>query len=93
MDRENKWIRRMAEKSGLDEEVLPVMPLVEIAGYNRVLIEGHKGVTQYSQEKICVKVKYGHVSVRGCNLELSRMSRERLVISGCIDCVQIDRRR
>ena len=93
MDRNNSWIRRMADRSGLDEEVLPTMPLVEIAGDNRVLIEGHKGVTEYSREKICVKVRYGHVSVCGCGLELSRMSREHLVITGRIDCVQFGRRR
>lgn len=93
MNGKENWIRRMADKSGLDGEVLPIMPLVEIAGDNRVLIEGHKGVTKYSREKICVKVKYGYVSVCGSNLKLSRMSREQLVISGSIDCVQIQRRR
>ncbi len=93
MDRRNNWIRRMADHSGLDEEVLPLIPLVEIAGDSRVLIEGHRGVTEYSQGKICVKVKFGWVSVSGCGLELSRMSREQLVISGRIDCVQLTRRR
>ncbi len=93
MDRTNRWIRRMADHSGLETEVLPTIPLVEIAGDSRVLIEGHRGVTEYSQEKICLKVKYGHVCVCGCGLELSRMSREQLVISGRIDCVQLIRRR
>lgn len=93
MDRTSNWIRRMADKSGLDEEVLPMMPLVEIAGDSRVLIEGHKGVSEYSRNKICVKVKYGHISVCGCCLELSRMSREQLMISGRIDSVELCRRR
>lgn len=85
-------MERLAEGMDLPGEPLPGQPLVELAGDRRLLIEHHRGVTQYSQEEICVKVSYGHVQVRGCGLELSRMTREQLVISGRIDCVTLLRR-
>ena len=68
------------------------MSLIEIAGDKRVLIEHHRGVTQYTREQICVKVKYGHVRIDGCGLELSRMSKEQLIISGRIDSIVLLRR-
>mgnify|MGYP002456976651 CR=1 FL=1 len=67
-------------------------PIVEIAGDRRVLIENHFGVKEYSREKIGVKVKYGLVCVCGCNLELIRMTKEQLIISGRIDAVTLIRR-
>ena len=73
-------------------EPLPGQPIVEIAGDRRVLIENHFGVKEYSREKIGVKVKYGLVCVCGCDLELIRMTKEQLIISGRIDAVTLIRR-
>ena len=77
----------------LPEEPAPMESLVEIAGYRRVLIEHHFGVIAYCREQICVKVKYGLVSVCGSDLELSRMSKDQLIISGAIHSITLERRR
>lgn len=92
MVQKRHWVQRITEAADLHGEVLPGVPLVELAGENRVLIECHCGVTEYSSERICVKVKYGYVIVCGCGLELAIMTRERLVISGRIDGIQLNRR-
>lgn len=83
---------RLADGADLAAEPMPGQPIVEIAGDRRVLIENHFGVKEYSREKIAVKVKYGFVCVCGCGLELIRMTREQLVISGRIDAVSLVRR-
>ena len=79
------------DRLDLPDEPAPSQTLVEIAGYRRVLIEHHGGVTQYGSTMICVKVKYGFVSVCGQDLKLVRMSDAQLIISGCIDCVKLER--
>ena len=76
----------------LPGESLPGQVLIEITGENRVLIEHHRGVREYSKDKIGVNVKYGVVQVCGNCLELKCMTKELLVISGKIDCVQLIRR-
>lgn len=86
------WIQKLADEADLSAETIPGVPVVELAGERRVLIERHQGMTEYSRERICVKVSYGMVCVCGCGLELSRMTRDQLVISGRIDCVQLHRR-
>lgn len=86
------WMQKLADGVDLSGEPLPGMPIVEIAGECRVLIERHGGVTEYSRERISVKVRYGMITVCGCGLELTRMTREQLVISGRIDGVQLQRR-
>lgn len=92
MDKRN-WMQKLADGADLSAEPLPGLPIIEVAGECRVLIERHGGVTEYSRERICVKVRYGAVCVCGCGLELTRMTREQLVISGRIDCIQLQRRR
>lgn len=93
MAQSRHWMQRIADEMDLSAEPLPGVPVVELAGERRVLIERHGGVTEYSRERICVKVRYGQVAVCGCGLELTRMTREQLVISGRIDCVQLLRRK
>ena len=56
-----------------------------------LLIENHRGVTEYGQGKISVRVRYGLVVVCGYGLELSRMTREQLVITGRIDGITLHR--
>lgn len=80
------------DRLDLPGESLPGQVLVEISGENRVLIEHHCGVREYSRERIGVKVKYGMLQVCGSCLELRCMTREQLVISGRIDCIVLKRR-
>lgn len=71
----------------LDPSQLPVRPLVEISGQKRVLIENHQGVCGYDRGEILVSVSYGTVAVRGSGLCLQRMTKEQLVICGCIHSI------
>ena len=75
----------------LDGEPRPGQPLLELMGTERVLIENHCGLLEYGEARMCVKVKRGQILVCGNNLSLALMSRERLIICGCIDSVQMIR--
>ena len=92
MKQHEHWFRRLADEADLHSEPLPGLPIAELAGDRRLLIENHHGVSAYSREMICVKVKYGLIHVCGCGLELVRMTRERLVIRGRIDGIKLIRR-
>ena len=82
------WERIMTV-ADLGSEPIPGAPLLELNGAGRLLIENHSGVTQYSEQEICVKVSYGLISVCGSCLSLACMSKERLVITGSIDAVHL----
>ena len=61
---------------------LPRIPIVEIAGHQRVLIENHKGVCSYSPVEVLVRTNQGYISVSGECLNLAVMNVEQLVING-----------
>ena len=91
MKRRGNFLEKVIMGADLPGEVLPGQSLVEITGDCRVLIENHGGVTVYGCREIHVKVAFGKVCICGNNLELARMTKHQLVISGKIDCVSLQR--
>ena len=84
--------RKMLPPAELNPDIFPVLPIVELAGCNRVLIENHLGVTQYSTSQIGIKMKYGQLTVCGSRLMLEHMTRVRLLVIGQIDSLTLERR-
>lgn len=87
---ERLW-QRLSLAAALPDEPIPGLPLVEIIHNCRVLIENHLGVNAYGREMIRVRVKFGSVCIAGADLELARMVRGQLIISGTIDSVTLCR--
>lgn len=93
MKQQKSVFGRIMDSADLPGETAPGLPLIELAGDRRVLIENHQGVTEYGCEKIRIRVGYGQVCVCGASLVLARMTREQLVICGRIDSVTLIRGR
>lgn len=93
MGKGHNFFDHMLAQTALAPESVPGLPIVEIAGESRVLIENHQGVAAYGTERILVNVKFGMISICGCNLEMLHMTKEQLVIHGRIDTVGLQRRR
>ena len=92
MKRDGGFLHQVTRRLDFSQASISGIPLAEILGDSRVLIEGHRGITQYEQGKICVRVKFGCYIVCGSDLELRHMTRETVVISGKIDMVTLTRR-
>ena len=93
MGKRSVWWDRIVQRVDLPVEAIPGQSILELLGDNRVLIEGHRGVSQYGTDKIGVNLPFGVVCISGCNLELTHMTRSQLVIRGRIDSIQLHRRK
>ena len=89
--KKNSILDKMAIVVDLPGEAIPGQPLIEVAGERRVLIENHRGVVQYGESEICLRVSYGFVKVLGCGLRLLRMTRQQVIICGKIDGIELCR--
>lgn len=89
MKQRGKILERVVLGADLPAEPVPGLPIVEIAGEKRVLIENHHGVTAYGHNEICVRVCFGQLRICGNNLKLVCMTKHQLVISGQIESVSI----
>ena len=93
MGKGHKFFDHMLVQTAFAPESVPGLPIVEIAGESRVLIENHQGVAAYGTGRILVNVKFGTISICGSNLEMLHMTKEQLVVHGRIDTVGLQRRR
>jgi sporulation protein YqfC len=91
LKKSRSMLRLMAEAADTPQELLPGMPLIEITGAGRVLIENHGGVTEYETDRIRVRLRFGAVVIRGNRLKITRMSKCQLVISGSLLGVDLER--
>lgn len=64
-------------------------PLIEICDYKRVLVEHHLGILEYDHSRISVKVSYGSIRVLGEKLQIRLLSKEKLIITGCIQSITL----
>ena len=92
MERHRGFWERIAEHADLPGEPFPGESVVELVGERRILVENHRGVTEYGHERICIRLRCGILTVCGKNLELARMTKELLVITGTVDSVALQRR-
>ena len=93
MKQQSRVLRQLELRAQLSGQPLPGVPIVEMTGDRRVLIENHCGVKGYSCSCVCVGVPFGCVVVEGSNLEISQMSASKLVITGVICSVRLERSR
>lgn len=90
--RRNLW-DALSDNADLPGEMLPGQSLLELLGDNRILVERHKGVTQYTPEEISIKLGFGAASICGRCLELIQMTQGQLVIRGRIESIRLHRGR
>lgn len=92
MKQQGRWLERLMDTADLPGESVPGQTVVELLGERRVLIEQHDGVTEYGRERIRIRVNYGELWVCGAGLEMMKMTRSQLVITGCVDSICLKRR-
>lgn len=84
--------RLLRPLSDLTGEPLAGQPLVELCGTDRLLVENHRGLLEYTRELIRVRVCFGEICVLGQEMHLANMTRPQLVICGKIQQVSLCRR-
>lgn len=89
MNCRNDMLNRLSKNDELGLGLLAGVPIVEIYGRRRILIENHCGILAYGTEEIKVKVKNGCICICGKCLKLARLSKEKLVITGQLNNVHM----
>lgn len=91
MGRKKRVLAKMITMADLDADLEPGIPILELAGAERILIEKHTSMVTYTSNEICVKMQYGLLHIMGNCLLLERMTDEQLIIRGEITCIRIEK--
>lgn len=87
MQQQGEYLERAMMGINLYGESLPGLPLVEVVGKCRVLIENHCGVNCYTDCEVHINSQLGVIKVTGDKLLLAKVAKECLVIKGAIHTV------
>lgn len=92
MERDKGILRDMLKTADFPEEILAGTPFMELTGSSRFFMENHRGVTEYTRDRIGIRVQGGTVFVSGRCLTIARMTGKQLVITGRIEFVELQGR-
>ncbi|HOL50794.1 MAG TPA: YabP/YqfC family sporulation protein [Bacillota bacterium] len=76
---------RMSDALGVPKDVALDLPRLSLEGNARLVMENHKGLIEYSADRLCIQTTVGQVSIVGRKLVLRGINRERIVVEGRFD--------
>ena len=81
---------RVADRLAIPPEAVSGTPRIVISGPTRVRIEGHRGLLEFSRERIAAACAGCRVLIRGEELGLEAMSGRDLVVTGRLWAVELE---
>lgn len=77
-------LRRAAERLDLPQDVAAGLPRIEFDGFSLCRLDRHKGILAYEKDRIVVSLNIGTITLEGSDLQVQRMHREALTVTGKI---------
>ena len=84
MKKLRELLYELADKLELPEDVLLGSAKLTVTGGRSAVIENHRGVLEYTAERIVVAVPRGKVCLDGTGLRLKAMNKNELLVGGRI---------
>lgn len=84
MTKEQKVKKLFAEVFELPRDLVLNLPRIIVIGNTQFYVENHKGVSEYSEHRIRIKITGGEVCVSGENLLVKNVYSDEILIEGNI---------
>lgn len=82
-------VQRVLAAADYPGEILTGVPVVELKGTAEAAVLSHRGVIAYDPAEVRIASSIGAVVIRGAELSIRRMNRERIVLLGKIRQVEL----
>ena len=78
----------LAQRLELPEEALLGALKLTVTGGRQALVENHRGLLDYSEERILISAIKGKLAISGTGLSLAAMNKSELLVKGRIQSVE-----
>ena len=75
----------------IPKEIGGIEPKITIVGFDEMLIENYKGISEYEDFYMKINTGMGIININGFNLELEQITEEDALIRGKIENIDIER--
>ena len=82
--------QRLMAGVDIPEEAATRGPRITISGGTRVLVEGHRGLLEYAEDRIAAAGPGCRILIKGQGLGLVTMDRHEMVVSGRLWAVELE---
>jgi sporulation protein YqfC len=87
---DRKWRQNMADLLELPREIVLNLPRLIVVGNLQCYLENHRGVIEYTTERVRISVNGGEIKITGSNLVIRSMANDEIAIDGMIDAVHYE---
>lgn len=81
---QRKFKKQVSDFFEIPNDVMLDLPKIVLVGNLQVFIENHRGIVEYTSEKIRVKVGEGEFGITGGNLILRNIKTDEICVEGQI---------
>ena len=74
----------------LPKDLILDLPRLVLIGNYQLILENHRGIIEYGEQKLRIAVSNGEVIVRGKNLQIRSLLNEELSVEGAIEAVEYE---
>ncbi len=85
-----KAVQRLSRRLDIPAESFYDATRITISGGTRVLVEGHHGLVEYAEDRICAEGRGCRIIIKGDGLGLETMSGRELVVTGRLWAVEFE---
>ena len=78
----------VSEMFELPREIMLNLPKISMIGSNQMLVENHKGVIEYTPQRIRVNSSIGVIRVQGNDMKLKNIAADDIMITGGIKSIE-----
>ncbi len=72
----------------LPREIMLNLPKISMVGNNQLLVENHKGVIEYTPQRIRVNSTVGVIRMQGVDMKLKNIAVDDIIITGEIKMIE-----
>lgn len=87
-----KKIRAVAEelsdRLGLPEDLVFGSAKITVIATKRILVENHRGILEYGNGRIVIKLDKAKLCLSGSDFEISAMNKNQILICGKLQCAE-----
>ncbi|MBS4030187.1 MAG: sporulation protein YqfC [Clostridiales bacterium] len=87
---DKKWRQNLADLFELPREIVLNLPRLTVIGNLQCYLENHRGVIQYTTEKVRLAVNGGEIIIHGENLVIRYMANDEIAVDGNISKVHYE---
>lgn len=85
-----KFNEFIADALRMPKDVVMDLPRVSICGDREIYIENHKGLSEYTDTDIRIKMTDGIIHIKGKGLRIIVMEYERMVVNGVFERIDYE---